>query len=117
MIVAISSAAGTLLWERSSYSDAPAGLSNPSYIYDGTQSKIIAALREALEQAEAQLSGGLKEGDIIPYVRPSASEMDNNIPVVTVRDRNARRQHTVEATVITMPFSSAKGTKVAVVHD
>ena len=44
-----------ILWERQA--SPPQGTTSAAYLDDGTQVRIVAALREALEQAEFDLSG------------------------------------------------------------
>jgi hypothetical protein len=119
MIVSVSDKNGAPIWERRSYIGEPlGGLASQSYLRDGTQNKIIDALREALEQAEAQLSGAsLQVRDIVSDIGAAAAKVYDDVPVVPMRDRDPRREHSIEATIIVMRPTLTIGTKVGVVHD
>jgi hypothetical protein len=51
------------------------GEASLSYLYDGRQETIIAALTEALEVAQGQLSFRLKETNVVAYVRRTAAQV------------------------------------------
>jgi hypothetical protein len=72
---------GSVLW---SYQDGPIsnGVAAMQYISDGTQQRIIAALLAALTEAKGQLRRPLQVLNVVPYVRPTASQVDDGIPVI-----------------------------------
>jgi hypothetical protein len=119
MIVSVSSENGTLAWERRRRSgEPPSGFNDPSYFRDGRHSKIVDALQEALDQAKAQLSSAcFQVRNIIPDIGATTTKIYDDVPVVGVRNNDSRRQHPIEATIITMRPTVPIGTKVRVVHD
>ena len=58
------------------------GLTSMEYLIDGTQQRIIDALLSALVEARGQLrSVTLGVANVVPYVRPPTSQVDNCVPV------------------------------------
>jgi len=66
-----------------SYRDGPSpgGMAAMDYISDGTQERIIEALVVALAEARGQLRGAFQVSNVVPYVRPATSQVDDSVPV------------------------------------
>jgi len=106
-----------LVWFRECLTDQPFGLTSEAYRLDGTQDRIIAALREALAEAEAQLCCRFQIVDAVPDICSPAAEIDRDVPIVGMRDHDARGEHLVESPIKVVPTSSSVAMKVGVIHD
>jgi hypothetical protein len=85
MKVCISSDDGTIIWWRTS--EPPAGFTASGYLQDGTQSKIIAALVDALAEARGQLGGfTLQVVDAVTDVGAASAKIDRHVPIAVVRN-------------------------------
>lgn len=90
MNVLVYSEDGTLLWSRGNTDVS--GLTAQSYLRDGTQEQIIAALLDALVEARGQLGRRtLKIVDAVPNIGLAAAEIDCHVPVAALRDSNSSR--------------------------
>ena len=71
---------GGLIW---SYCGGPAphGSTSIAHLTDGTQQRIIDALLVALIQARGELGGAPQVTNVVPYVRPPATQVDDRVPV------------------------------------
>jgi hypothetical protein len=88
MKVSVHSDDGEILWWFSNV-DPPAGFTSDEYLRDGTQAKIVAALRAAIDEAAGQLSGALQIVDAVPDVRGTPAKINRHVPVSVVWDRDA----------------------------
>ena len=117
MIVVVSEC-GAPIWERRTSRNGRGGLANRSHLLDGTQEKIVEALRDALEQAAAQLRGAcFQVGDVIPDVGAASAKIYDYVPIVGVRNGDPRGKHSIESSVIPMRATVPIVAKVTVVHD
>ncbi len=69
MTVQIRRSTGEIIWER----DESGGLACRAYVEDGTQARIIGALRGALEQAEFEFSASSDVADRVLDVGSTSS--------------------------------------------
>ena len=82
---------GTIIWERTTDSNV-SGFTANSYLRDGTQQKIIAALVDALAEARGQLGRfTLQEVDAVPDVGAAATKIDRHVPIAIAWNRDAGR--------------------------
>jgi hypothetical protein len=81
---------GSLLWWREA--DPASGFTADSYLHDGTQQKIIAALVESLAEARGQLGGfSLNVVDAVADIGAAAAKIDCRVPVPVLGNRDAGR--------------------------
>ncbi len=89
MKVCVQDDAGAVIWSRTS--DPARGLTAESYLHDGTQQKIIAALVDALAEVRGQLgSVSLKVVNAIADVGTAAAKVDCHVPIAAGRNGNTR---------------------------
>jgi hypothetical protein len=62
-----------------------------SYVTDGTQAKIIAALVAALAEARGQSGGAFQIADVVADIRPAAAEVQRDVPIAGVRNDDSGR--------------------------
>ncbi len=88
MNVCVYSDKGPLIWSR----DSEGGVTADSYLHDGMQQKIIAALIEALAEARGQLGRvPLKIVNVVADVGTTAAKVDCCVPIPITRNNNAGR--------------------------
>ena len=88
MRVRVEDHAGETVW---SYGDGY-GETATSYVIDGTQARIIAALVAALAEARGQLGGApLQVADGIANVGGPAPEVQRDVPIAVVWNADSRR--------------------------
>lgn len=68
-----------LIWEHEFIGDQMRGYANCAYLSDGTQPRIVAALRRATTQALGQ-SGLLDVGDARTDVGLAAAQIEDGVP-------------------------------------
>src|SRR3954453_1435921 len=106
---------GEMIWARETE-----GAIRATFIGSGcqnrrTKERVIAALAEALEQAQGQL-GGLDVVDAVVDVRLSAAKVDRDIPITVIRNGDAGGQPPEEAAIGPMLAAGAIRLKIGVVH-
>ena len=91
MKVCILAEGGDVVW---SYATGlvSCGLAATSYLHDGTQQRIIAALVDALEQARGQLGGGaLQVADVVADVGAPPAKIKRHVPIAIAWNRDSSR--------------------------
>jgi hypothetical protein len=91
MKVSIFAGDGKLIWSRNT--KPLGGYTSESYLRDGTQQKVIAALVDALAEARGQLGGAplFNVVDAVADVGVTAAKVDCRVPFAVVRNRDAGR--------------------------
>jgi hypothetical protein len=91
MKICVQTQDGTIIWERATY-PCVGGFTANSYLRDGTQQKIIAALVDALAEARGQLSSlPLEIADVVADVGDAPAKVDCRVPLAVVWNRDAGR--------------------------
>ena len=87
MKVCILNDKGLLIWSREA--EPANGFTSNSYLRDGTQQKIIAALVDALAEARGQLGGfSLQVVDAVADIGATAAKVNCRVPITIVRNRD-----------------------------
>jgi len=77
--------------------------------------RVAAALREALAEAEGQLSG-LEVSYVVPDVCGAVPEVDGHIPMTRMGNDDSGREHLIKTAVIGVLSSASVRAKISVIH-
>ena len=80
LTVSLQNKQGDVIWSYCGGHD-PKGLTSQTHLQDGTQQRIIDALLSALVQARCQLGGAFEVANVVPYIRPTATQVDDGVPI------------------------------------
>lgn len=104
-----------LAWYRDCLTDQPCGMTSEAYHLDGTQDRIVAALSEALHQAEGEL-GRPSITDVGADICPPAAKINDGVPISRVRHSNVCGEHLGEAAIKFVLPATPIVLKVRIIH-
>jgi len=112
--VTVSSTAEDVLWSRS-LGGTPSSFTAEACQSDEVRLQVIAALTEALHQAQGQL-GSFEVVNAVADIGSAASKVDCYIPVTVMRHDDSRRQHAEKSAVGSMLAAGLEGLKIGVIR-
>jgi hypothetical protein len=106
---------GETIWSRETSGRTPRTFTGAACQNGGVKRQVIAALTEALLQAQGQL-GSLDVVDAVVDVGSPPAKIDRHIPISGMGNGNAGGEALEEASIVRMLSTGAVSLKIGVVH-
>jgi hypothetical protein len=106
---------GTTLWAREMLGTSPSTFTGDACQSDEMRRRIIAALTEALFQAQGSL-GCLEIVDAVVDVGSAAAKIDRYVPVAVMRHSDSGRKVTEKSAVVSVLSTGSESLKVGIIR-